>query len=40
VIDWLFEVSRKTKIEDYFVMFEAISLMDRFYYQAGLTNVT
>ena len=31
VIDWLFEVSTKLEIEDKGVIFQAISLMDRFY---------
>ena len=31
VIDWLFEVGAKIKIEDKQVLFQAVSLMDRFY---------
>jgi hypothetical protein len=31
VIDWLFEVGTKLNIEDKSVIFQAFSLMDRFY---------
>lgn len=31
VIDWLFEVATKINIEDKQVLFQAVSLMDRFY---------
>ena len=31
VIDWLFEVGKKLKIEDNNVIFQAVSIMDRFY---------
>ena len=31
VVDWLFEVGTKIKIEDKQVLFQAVNLMDRFY---------
>jgi hypothetical protein len=31
VIDWLFEVGTKLRIEDKSVLFQAVNLMDRFY---------
>ena len=31
VIDWIFEVGGKLKLKDKFVVYLAISLMDRFY---------
>jgi hypothetical protein len=31
VIDWLFEIEQKLKIEDKSVVFNAVTLMDRFY---------
>lgn len=31
VIDWIFEVGSKLKISDKFVLYQTVSLMDRFY---------
>jgi hypothetical protein len=31
VVDWLFEVGTKLRLEDKGVIFQAINLMDRFY---------
>ena len=33
VVDWLFEVGSKLRIDDKYVIFQAVSLMDRFYEQ-------
>ena len=31
MIDWLFEVCKKLKVQDKTVLYQAVSLMDRFY---------